>query len=265
MKPVAFDYERPASLEDAIALLSGAGARVLAGGQSLGPMLNLRLAQPELLVDITYIPELKTAERQGDGLWLGACVTHAEIEDGAVPDVTNGALAFVAGGIAYRAVRNRGTVGGSLAHADPAADWVTCLSALGADAVIAGPSGERRVPVSEFLSGAFETALEVGEILRGVWIPTLSSAASWGYYKFCRKAGDFAEAIGAVLQDPERGIVRTVLGATNARPIVIDGAYGDESVRASIDSQGGDMDAYDRQVHFVTAKRAAMIAGVRVA
>lgn len=265
MKPVAFDYERPENLDDALALLSKPGARVLAGGQSLGPMLNLRLAQPELLVDITCIPELKMVEAQNDGLLIGACVTHAAIEDSALPDVTNGALALVASGIAYRAVRNRGTIGGSIAHADPAADWVTCLSALGADAVILGKSGERRVPVAAFLSGAFETALETGEILRGVWTPKLSAAASWGYYKFCRKAGDFAEAIGAVLQDPERDVMRTVLGATNGSPIIIDGSYGDEGVRASIDSEGSDMDAYERQVHFVTAKRAAMIAGVRAA
>jgi carbon-monoxide dehydrogenase medium subunit len=265
MKPVAFDYECPTDLDAALALLSEAGSsgRVLAGGQSLGPMLNLRLAQPGLLVDITAIPELKIAVEQDDGMMLGACVTHAAIEDGTVPDVTNGALAAVAGGIAYRAVRNRGTIGGSLAHADPAADWVTCLAALGADAVIVGANGERRVPVSEFMSGAFETALEVGEILRGVLIPNLSSAARWGYYKFCRKAGDFAEAIGAVLDDPARGVARTVLGATNARPIVIDGAYGDDGVRASINARGGEMDAYEHQVHFVTAKRAAMIAGVR--
>lgn len=262
MKPVDFDYERPSRLEDAVALLSGSNARVLAGGQSLGPMLNLRLARPSLLVDIAAIEALQTAEQDGGALTLGACVTHAAIEDGSVPDVTNGALASVAGGIAYRAVRNRGTMGGSLAHADPAADWLTCLSALGADAVIAGPPGERRVPVSDFMVGAFETALQAGELLCAVSVPALSASAKWGYYKFCRKAGDFAEAIGAVLQD--RGVTRTVLGATNGPPIVIEGDYDDDAVRASIDAHG-DMDAYDRQVHFVAAKRAAMIAGVRAA
>jgi len=262
MKPVDFDYEKPSRLEDAIALLSVSNARVLAGGQSLGPMLNLRLARPTLLVDIAAIRELQTAEQDVGALTLGACVTHTAIEDGRVPDVTNGALASVAGGIAYRAVRNRGTIGGSLAHADPAADWVTCLSVLGADAVIAGPSGERRVPVSDFMVGAFETALQAGEMLRAVSVPALSASAKWGYYKFCRKAGDFAEAIGAVLQD--RGVTRTVLGATNGPPVVIEGDYNDDAVRAAIDAHS-DMDAYDCQVHFVAAKRAAMIAGVRAA
>lgn len=260
MKPAAFDYERPDRLDDALGLLAAEGARVLAGGQSLGPMLNLRLAQPALLVDITRIAELRAAERVNGSLVLGACVTHAAIEDGQVPDATNGALASVAGGIAYRAVRNRGTVGGSLAHADPAADWVTCLSALGAEAVIAGADGERRVPVAGFVSGAFETALRPGELLRGVSVPALSAGAKWGYYKFCRKAGDFAEAIGAVLSDGDA--TRTVLGATSGAPIVIEGAYSDEAVRAALPAE---MDAYDRQVHFVAAKRAAMIAGVRAA
>lgn len=265
MKPVDFDYERPTDLDSALSLLSDAGAsgRVLAGGQSLGPMLNLRLAQPDLLVDITAIPELQVAAPEGDGLLIGACVTHAAIEDHAITDVTNGTLAAVAGGIAYRAVRNRGTIGGSLAHADPAADWVSCLAALGAEAVIAGASGTRRVSVSEFLNGAFETVLEVGEILRGIAVPTLSPDARWGYYKFCRKAGDFAEAIGAVLHDPDRNVARTVLGATNAAPRVIEGPYDDDAVRNALDGVGDEIDAYDRQVHFVTAKRAAMIAGVR--
>lgn len=260
MKPVDFDYARPSELEEALALLAEPNARVLAGGQSLGPMLNLRLAQPAMLVDITAIDMLQEARQENGALFLGACVTHTSIEDGTVPDVTNGALASVAGGIAYRAVRNRGTVGGSLAHADPAADWLTCLSALGAEAVIMGAAGERRVPVAAFMRGAFETVLQAGEILCGVSVPALTESAKWGYYKFCRKAGDFAEAIGAVLQD--RGITRTVLGATNGPPVLIEGEYDDDAVREAIPD---DLDAYDRQVHFVVAKRAAMIAGVRAA
>jgi carbon-monoxide dehydrogenase medium subunit len=126
MKPAPFDYARPSSLADAIALLASdeLSLKLLAGGQSLGPMLNLRLVQPDLLVDITAVPELRRAEADGDGVLIGACVTHADIEDGRVPDPTEGVLPAVARGIAYRAVRNRGTIGGSLAHADPAADWI---------------------------------------------------------------------------------------------------------------------------------------------
>ena len=262
MKPVDFAYERPVALEDALTLLAQPGARVLAGGQSLGPMLNLRLAQPALLVDITAIDALQVAWRENGALIFGACVTHTEIEDGDLPDVTNGVMAAVARDIAYRAVRNRGTIGGSLAHADPAADWLTCLSALGADVIVAGVAGERRIPVASFVGGAFETTLQPGEMLRAVSVPALSANAQWGFYKFCRKEGDFAEAIGAVLQDGETA--RTVLGATNGAPLVVDGPYSDDAVRAAIDAQP-DMDAYDRQVHFIAAKRAAMIAGVRAA
>jgi carbon-monoxide dehydrogenase medium subunit len=262
VKPAAFDYRRPANLDAALDMLTEAGpaGRVIAGGQSLGPMLNLRLARPGILIDITGIAELREAAYRDGGVMLGACVTHASIEDGSVPDATHGVLAQIAGGIAYRAVRNRGTIGGSLAHADPAADWVTTLAALGAEVHIAGASGERRLPVAGFLSGAFETGLADGEILCGVHIPAHSTAAHWGYYKFCRKAGDFADAMAAVLADPETGAARTVIGATHAQPIVIDGEYDADRVLAAIDEQG--FDAHDRQTHLVAAKRAAMIAGL---
>ena len=138
MKPVAFDYERPTTLADAAALLGQANgfSKVLAGGQSLGPMLNLRLAQPDLLVDITSIPELTAVTDAGDHLEIGACVTHADIEDGRIPDHFTGLLRHVAGRIAYRAVRNRGTIGGSIAHADPAADWISALALIDAKAVV---------------------------------------------------------------------------------------------------------------------------------
>jgi carbon-monoxide dehydrogenase medium subunit len=123
MKPVAFDYVRPASLGEAISFLTGtADAKVLAGGQTLCPMLNLRLAQPTLLVDITRIPELAAVHEHVDAITLGATVTHAAIEDARIADPTGGFLPRVARGIAYRAVRTRGTIGGSLAHADPAKD-----------------------------------------------------------------------------------------------------------------------------------------------
>ena len=153
MKPVAFDYERPTTLADAARLLGqGHGfSKVLAGGQSLGPMLNLRLAQPDLLVDITSIPELTTVADDRDHLEIGACVTHADIEDGRVPDHVQGLLRHVAGRIAYRAVRNRGTIGGSLAHADPAADWISALALVGAQAVVWTPRGSRSIAVADLM------------------------------------------------------------------------------------------------------------------
>ena len=152
MKPARFAYERPTDLASAIALngREDLAVKVLAGGQSLVPMLNFRLAQPDLLVDVTRIPELKRVDERDDALVVGACVTHADFEDGRVPDVTGGALPGVARGIAYRAVRTRGTIGGSLAHADPAADWPATLAAIGADVILRGPAGARRMPVEQF-------------------------------------------------------------------------------------------------------------------
>ncbi len=222
MKPVAFDYQRPRDLGAAIALLGEGNAKLLAGGQSLGPMLNLRLVQPSLLIDLAAISELRRCEHRGDRVQLGALVTHAEIEDGRVPDATGGILARVAAGIAYRAIRNRGTIGGALAHADPAADWLPALIALDATAVITGSTGERRIPVAELVESPFQTALGETEILSAVEIPAIPAGASWGWVKICRKPGEFAQAIAAVLRDPARGLNRTVIGATHGAPILIE-------------------------------------------
>ena len=160
MKPVAFDYTRPASVAEAVRILAmEPNAKVLAGGQTLGPMLNLRLVRPTLLIDIARISELAAVGQDADGVTIGATVTHAAIEDGRVPDPTGGFLPRVARGIAYRAVRTRGTIGGSLAHADPAADWLTCLTALGTQVMIAGVAGARSVRLANFVRGAMETEL----------------------------------------------------------------------------------------------------------
>jgi carbon-monoxide dehydrogenase medium subunit len=202
--------------------VGGSGAKIIAGGQSLGPMLNLRLVAPETIVDISGLAELKHAERRGDELVVGACVTHADIEDGRIPDVTRGAMARVAAAIAYRAVRNRGTLGGSLSHADPAADWLSALSALAATLTLRSAGGARRVAVNAFIVGALETGLASGEMIEAIHIPAMRASARWGYAKACRKTGDFAHAIGAVLIDPEAGSARVVIGALEAAPIVID-------------------------------------------
>jgi aerobic carbon-monoxide dehydrogenase medium subunit len=275
MKPAPFDYARPSSLTDAIALLGSDGrvAKPLAGGQSLGPMLNLRLAQPDLLVDITALPELRRAEADSDGVLIGACVTHADVEDGRVPDPTWGALPAVARAIAYRAVRNRGTIGGSLAHADPAADWISALAALGAEVVTRGPSGQRRLPVERFMAGAFEAALERDELLEAIRVPRLSPRRRWGFYKFCRKAGEYAHAIGAVLLDPERAVCRAVIGATEATPIVVADAaplFGgrpenlartfDRALAAELLDDRGLRDPFERQIHLVALERAVRLA-----
>jgi carbon-monoxide dehydrogenase medium subunit len=221
MKPVDFGYARPGSIPEAIRLLSEAGdaAKVMAGGQSLGPMLNLRLAQPELIVDISAVPELTLVREQADWVVYGACITHAAFEDKRVLDCTGGYLSLVASGIAYRAVRNRGTIGGSIAHADPAADWITSLTALGAELVIAGETGERYAAIGTFMNTAYSVALAEAEFITAVRVPRYSKSARFGYFKFCRKRGEFAEAMAAIAIDPERGIYRGAIGATVSRPV----------------------------------------------
>jgi aerobic carbon-monoxide dehydrogenase medium subunit len=223
MKPAQFDYTRPKSTQEAIALLSDpdANAKVIAGGQSLGPMLNLRLARPGKLVDIRHLPDLRTVRADSKFFAIGATLTHAEIEDVAFEDFSRGLLPFVAHGIAYRAVRNRGTVGGSLAHADPAADWVSTMAAIGATIVISGPGGERRVPAHQFLIGAFTSEVSATEILTAIELPRLSATVRWGYCKICRKTGEFAKAIGVTIQDAQLGLFRILAGSTEGRPLLL--------------------------------------------
>ena len=219
MKPAAFDYVRPSTVAEAVsALRSTPGAKVLAGGQTLGPMLNLRLAQPTLLVDITRIPELAAVSEDKDAVTIGATVTHASIEDGRIPDPTGGFLAQVARGIAYRAVRTRGTIGGSLAHADPSADWLACLTALRARVVIAGPGGARQVRLPEFVRGAMETELGPAELVTEVRIPRFPPEARFGFHKICRKTGEFADAIAVVVAIPPHAYLAAVVGAMGGRP-----------------------------------------------
>ena len=223
MKAANFRYQKPASVEDALRILDSEGpkARLIAGGQSLGPMLNLRILQPPVLVDISAIPELRRVSADGADLVLGACVTHADIEDDRVVAGRGGVLARIAAGIAYRAVRNRGTIGGSLCYADPAADWVTTLPALSAMAVIRGLRGQRILPVEAFLTGALTTALAVGEMLVAVRVPKQPPLALFGYAKNCRKVGEFSKASAAILVEPDAMTGRVALGALDGAPRVV--------------------------------------------
>jgi carbon-monoxide dehydrogenase medium subunit len=272
MKPAPFGYERPRDLQAALAILgeAEASAKIIAGGQSLGPMLNLRLVEPDLIVDITGLSELKHVERRGNELILGACVTHADIEDGRIPDVTRGAMRNVAGAIAHRAVRNRGTIGGSLSHADPSADWVSALSALGAKLTLRSRAGARTVGMEDFIVGALECALRPGEIVETIHVPTMPASAHWGYVKSCRKTGEFAHALGAVMIDPTAAIARVVIGAIDSAPIVIANAeelFGgrvagdykerfDARVADAILVKAGVSDAVHRHIHVNVLKRA---------
>ncbi len=225
MKAVAFSYLAPGSLPEALARL-GAGtdvAKTMGGGQSLGPMLNLRLTRPDTVVDVSGLAELRQVASTPDDIRIGACVTHAQIEDGVFAPLRGTMLQAVAGGIAYRAIRNRGTVGGSLAHADPAADWVVAMTALGARIEIASGTGTREVPMEAFMIGAYTTVLADGELIAAVRVPHATAHSRWGYHKLCRKTGEFAEASCAAYFDASRRFARIVLGALDGPPVVLPG------------------------------------------
>jgi len=260
MKPVAFDYARPTTVNEAVALLAAnPDAKLLAGGQTLGPMLNLRLAQPALLVDITRIAELAAVREDAEAITIGATVTHATIEDGRIADPTGGFLARVAGGIAYRAVRSRGTIGGSLAHADPAADWLSCLTALGAEVLVRGAQGARSVAIAGFMRGAMETELAHDELVVGIRVPKFSSRARFGYHKICRKTGEFAEAIGVTVHDPNRDVFRLVASTTAGAPIVFeDKTFGADAsgLRHRLAEAGLGGDTYEMNVRVAALQRA---------
>jgi len=219
-------------------------------------MLNLRLVQPDLLVDVSKLIETTVWSEQQGAILIGACVTHAAIEDGKMPDPTGGMLARVASGIAYRAVRNRGTIGGSLAHADPAADWPTALTLLNAVVLIEGSKGKRETPVESFVTGIFTTVLAPDELVVALRIPKRSRRARYGYWKFCRKAGEFANAIGAVLDDPETNESRAVMGALSGPPRLVKDARTFEDAVMTFNAAHTGEDAYSRRLHTVALKRA---------
>lgn len=268
MKPVDFEYARPADLPAALALISddAKSVKIAAGSQSLGPMLNLRLVQPDVVIDITGIEELRSISDRPDEIIVGACITHADVEDGRVPDVTCGALPTVARGIAYRAVRNRGTIGGSLTHADPSADWISILSAIGAKVTLRNAERSRSMPVEDYMLGALEADLKHGELLVSISVPKLGRGALWGYYKSCRKTGEFAHAIGAFVIDRERNVSRAVIGATESKPIVVSDARGligdgkpeafDAGAVYELIERAGMDDPINRQTHVVALRRA---------
>jgi aerobic carbon-monoxide dehydrogenase medium subunit len=223
VKAPAVDYIRPRSLAEAVDLLAvhRGEAQVIAGGQSLVAMMNLRVASPGLLIDISRLPELGSASDNGGTVTLGACVTHAAIEDGHVADPSRGLMPQVAATLAYRAIRTRGTIGGSLALSDPAAEWPAVLSALDAEVTVCGPGGRRAIKCIELMTGIFETTLAADEVIERVRIPKLSADARWGYLKLCRKSGEFASALAVAIADHKRGHSRVVIGAANGAPLAL--------------------------------------------
>ena len=193
MIPESFDYQRAGSVSEAISLLQQGGeeTKILAGGHSLIPTMKLRLATPETLIDIGGIPELKYINDKGDYLAIGAGTTHWAIESSDLVSQKAPALSHAAGQIGDVQVRNRGTIGGALAHSDPQADYPGVVLALDATIVVQGSGGERIIPVSDYFTGLWETALGEGEILTEVRIPTDSANANSCYLKFPQPASRY--------------------------------------------------------------------------
>lgn len=222
MKAGAFEFEQFEGLEQTLIAMAASGAaRPLAGGQSLVPMLNLRLAPADLVVDLSHVAALREVKDLGASVLYGAMVRHADFEDALVPDCSNGLMRHVAGRIAYRAIRNRGTIGGALALADPAADWLTTAVLLEATLHLASASGTRVLSASDFVIGPYMTMLEDGELLTGVEVPRLSDSAQWGYYKVMRKTGEYADSLAMAVADRAAGSARVVLGAVDGAPLLL--------------------------------------------
>lgn len=208
MKSAPFEYYRPDTLEEALAVLRELGdeAKVLAGGQSLVPMLNFRLAKPAGLVDIGEVNELVYRRYTDSGLALGSRVTHRVLETG--DHARNGyeILNRTASLVGHRPIRTRGTIGGSLAHGDAAAEWCLLAAVLGTQIVVAGPNGRRTIPATEFFQGAFETALAPDELIVEVDFPLPSRQV--GINEVARRHGDFAVTAAAVELDVRHDMVR---------------------------------------------------------
>jgi carbon-monoxide dehydrogenase medium subunit len=225
MIPSAFDYHAPATLAEAVALLTQYRdtAKVLSGGQSLLPMLKLRLGQAGHLVDIGRIPGLEYIKEDGGMLRIGGCTRESALEDSEIVRTRYPILLDTAKVIADPLVRNRATVGGNLAHGDPGNDHPATMLALGAQVVAVGPKGERVIPVDKFFVGLFATALQPDEILTEVRIPAPPPRSGGAYVKLERKVGDYATAaVAAQVTLAASGTVeRAGIGLTNAGPTPI--------------------------------------------
>ena len=210
MYPSRFRYEAPRSLAEAIELLAGGGgeAKVLAGGQSLVPLMKLRFATPELLVDINNVGGLDYHREDPDGtLHIGALCRHADLERSALLKGKQPTMAAAAPLIADPIVRNRGTLVGSLCHADPQGDWASVVLALGGSVVARGPRGRRAIPMADFVTGPFENVLEPDEVAVEAVIPAHKNTPAGGYLKLERRVGDFATVGVAVAVETSGGTV----------------------------------------------------------
>src|SRR2546430_902622 len=227
MLPAAFDYRAPTSLDEALGVLKQHGdeAKVMAGGQSLIPLLKLRFSRPELVVDIGRIPDLNAIKRDNGHVAIGALARHVDIERSKELAAAAPMLAEAAHWIADPLVRNRGTLVGSICHADPAGDWGSVMLAFGAEIVATSQSGRRVIHAQDFFQGPFTTALKPDEVVTEVQIPLAKGRAGGAYLKLERRVGDFATvAVGVQVEMDGNKIVRSGIGLT---------AVGDRNIKAT--------------------------------
>ena len=251
MKPAPFAYAKAKSVEDAIRLLGEPEARLLAGGQSLMATLNMRLSAPKLLIDINGIGGLSGISVTNEQVEIGALTRHVEAERSA--DIAKHAplIALAMPHIGHAAIRNRGTLGGSIAFADPAAELPACLLALGGEVEIAGAKGRRIVQADEFFKGLFETALGANEILTAIRVPAAMKDARVGFAEFARRHGDYAMAgLAASAKSKGKGLsdVRLAffgVGATPVRAKSAESALVNGDIEAAVQSLGSDLEPHD--------------------
>jgi carbon-monoxide dehydrogenase medium subunit len=241
MMPARFEYVRASSLDEAIGLLDSGGddAKVIAGGHSLLPLMRLRMATPGLLVDIGRLRELSYVRSDGDDLAVGALTRHFDLARDELARGEAPLLSAVAAQIGDPQVRHRGTIGGSIAHGDPASDLPAACLALEATFVLAGPDGERRVPADEFFTGFLETALAPNEVLTEIRLPR-SRGASWSFQKMNRRAQDWAIVGCAVAANGSTRVALVNMGATPLRSIGSEEALANGADNAEAASHASD-------------------------
>lgn len=276
MKPAHFDYLKVRSLDEALEALArdGGDARILAGGQSLVPTMNFRLARPSLLVDINEIADLDHVSAGSDGLRIGAlarhCAFHRPVDDTALGSL----LAQIVTHIAHYPIRQRGTFAGSLAHADPASEWCLAAVALDAEMTLAKQGAQRQLAAADFFLGIFTTALEEDEMLVEVRVPPLGEGISTGFYEFARRKGDFALGMALAVLEISDGVIETAriaVGGLSDRPrrlaeleAVLSGRPAEPDVLQAAARDAGDMIEPMEDLHAPAAYRRDL-AGVVVA
>jgi carbon-monoxide dehydrogenase medium subunit len=277
MKPAAFRYHAPKTLDEAVAVLAEVAAddgRVLAGGQSLVPTMAFRLAKPTHLVDINGVASLNRLAVAGGKLCIGACVRHAAFHQPACEGPLGALLSDVVRHIAHYPIRNRGTFCGSLAHADPASEWCLVLAALDGEILAKSARGERVIAARDFFKGVMTTALADDELLVEARLPLLPAGTAAGFYEFSRRAGDFALAAAVATYRLEAGKIvapRVAIGGAEVKPRrigeaerALDGATpGDTAFRAAAQAATAAVDPMEDIINTAEFRRDLVLAVTR--